>query len=91
MDAILWFFQNIGLAFYNLGYAITHPGLWLDWSDKEAIMRFVYYGGSTELFFIVFTTFLIVTAIGIWRNSFLVPAVPTLRPSKRNKNAAMAK
>ena len=70
-DGVVWFFQNIAMAFYNFGYAVSHPGLWLDWSDKQAIMRFIYYGGSVEFFFVVFTAFLIVTAIGMWRNSVL--------------------
>ena len=48
VDALVWFFTNIGLAFFNFFYALTHPGLWLDWSDKQAIMRFIYYGGSVE-------------------------------------------
>ncbi len=65
------FFTNIVMAFYNLGYAIANPELWLDWTNKEAIMRFVYYGGSSELFFVVFTIFLLVTAVGIWKNKFL--------------------
>lgn len=71
LDAIVWFFKNIGLAFYNFFYAISHPGLWLDWSDKEAIMRFVYYGGSVEFFFVVFTTILVLTAVGLWRSGFM--------------------
>ncbi len=71
LDAILWFLQNIGLAFYNFAYAVTHPASWLNWADKEAIMRFVYYGGSVEFFFVVFTFVLVLTAIGLWRNSFM--------------------
>jgi len=78
LDAIVWFFQNIGLAFVNLGYAITYPQLWLDWTDKEAIMRFVYYGGSVEFFFVVFTTFLVIAAIGFWRNTFMWGCVRVL-------------
>ncbi|MBE0453838.1 TRAP transporter small permease subunit [Roseovarius autotrophicus] len=78
LDAILWLFQNIGMAFYNLAYAITNPALWLDWSDKEAIMRVVYYGGSVEFFFVVFTTFLVLTAVGMWRNAFLWGCVRVL-------------
>ncbi|WP_417721478.1 TRAP transporter small permease subunit [Salipiger sp.] len=70
-SGIWWLIQNIGLSFYNLVYAVTHPALWLDWSDKEAIMRFVYYGGSRELFFVVFTTFLVLTAIGLWKNNVM--------------------
>ncbi|MEM6482896.1 MAG: TRAP transporter small permease subunit [Pseudomonadota bacterium] len=71
LDALLWFFQNIGLAFFNLGYALTHPASWLDWSNKESLMRFVYYGGSVEFFFVVFTLVLLLFAVGLWRNSFM--------------------
>jgi TRAP-type mannitol/chloroaromatic compound transport system permease small subunit len=39
--------------------------------DKQSLMRFIYYGGSRELFFFIFTTFLVVTIIGLWRNSFM--------------------
>ena len=69
--AVLSFFQNIALAFYNLGYALSHPALWLDWSNKESLMRFVYYGGSVEFFYVVFTALLVATAIGLWRNSVM--------------------
>lgn len=78
LDALIWFFQNIGLSFYNFFYALSHPGLWLNWSDKEAIMRFVYYGGSVELFFVVLTAVLVVTAIGVWRNGFMWGCVRVL-------------
>ena len=78
LDAIGWLFQNIGRAFYNVLTALTNPSSWLDWvfwtnstEDKEALMRFVYYGGSIEFFFAVFVVILILTAVGIWRNSFM--------------------
>ena len=68
LDALIWLGTNIGLGFYNLIYAITHPGLWLDWSNKENLLRFVYYGGSVEFFFVVFDLFLVVTIAGlVWR------------------------
>ena len=70
-SGLVAFVQNILMSFWNLAYAVTHPALWLDWSDKEAIMRFVYYGASTEFFFVVFTTFLVLTGVGIWRTGFL--------------------
>jgi TRAP-type mannitol/chloroaromatic compound transport system permease small subunit len=70
-QGVQWVTQNIAIAFYNFGYAVSHPQLWLDWSDKQAIMRFVYYGGSVEFFFVIFTTFLVVTAFGIWKNEFM--------------------
>ncbi len=70
-SGLVWFFQNIVMAFYNFGYAVTHPQLWLDWSNGEALMRFIYYGGSVEFFFVIFTAVLIVTAIGMWQSGFL--------------------
>lgn len=71
LDGIIWFFQNIFLAFVNFGYAVTHPQMWLNWSDQSALMRFIYYGGSVEFFFVVFTGFLVLTAVGLWKNSFM--------------------
>jgi TRAP-type mannitol/chloroaromatic compound transport system permease small subunit len=41
-------------------------------------MRFVYYGGSVEFFFVIFTFFLSITIIGIISNRFLWRAVRTL-------------
>ncbi|MCE8510594.1 C4-dicarboxylate ABC transporter permease [Ruegeria pomeroyi] len=70
-NGLIWLFQNIAEAFYNFGYAVTHPQLWLDWSDKASIMRFVYYGGSVEFFFVVFTFVLVLTAIGMYFRSFM--------------------
>ncbi|MFD0978447.1 TRAP transporter small permease subunit [Tropicimonas aquimaris] len=65
--ALGWLAANIIESFYNFFYAIAHPGLWLDWSNPEAIMRFAYYGGSVEFFFVVFTAFLVLTAVGmVW-------------------------
>ncbi len=78
LDALTWFIQNIGLAFYNFFYALFNPSTWLGWvtwtnspEDKEALMRFVYYGGSVEFFFVVFAFILVLTAIGLWRNQFM--------------------
>ncbi|MDD9978656.1 MAG: C4-dicarboxylate ABC transporter permease, partial [Boseongicola sp.] len=59
-------------------YAVTHPGLWLDWSQKESLMRFIYFGGSVEFFFVVFTAFLVLTGIGLWRNSIMWGSVRVL-------------
>lgn len=73
LDALVWFFTNIGMAFYNLAAAIAQPGMWLAWiggfdsvEDKQALMRVIYYGGSVELFFVCFTAFLIVTGVGVF-------------------------
>lgn len=68
LDGIMWIVSNIFAAFGNFFHAIANPSLWLDWSDKQAIMRFVYYGGSVEFFFVVFTAFLLLTiAVMAWR------------------------
>ncbi|MEO0765429.1 MAG: TRAP transporter small permease subunit [Pseudomonadota bacterium] len=77
-DGLIWFVQSLALGFYNILYAITHPGSWLDWltwanttEDKESLMRFVYYGGSTEFFFSVLAIVLTVFGVGIWRNEVM--------------------
>ena len=71
MDWIIWFFQSLIIAFYNFGYAITHPMQWLDWRNGKALMRFIYYGASAELFFVAMAAFLVLTIVGVWRNSLL--------------------
>lgn len=71
LDALIWVAQNIALGFYNILYALSHPGLWIDWSDNQALMRFIYYGGSVELFFAAFDVFLVLTIVGIWRPAIM--------------------
>jgi TRAP-type mannitol/chloroaromatic compound transport system permease small subunit len=73
-----WVIQNIGLAFYNFAQSVTQPQLWLDWTtwgasveDKQSLMRFVYYGGSVEFFFVIFTAFLVLTVIGLARRNIM--------------------
>ena len=68
LDFILGVFTNLGLAIYNFGYAVTHPSLWLDWSNQESVMRFVYYGASKELLYIVLLLFLALSVgVGVSR------------------------
>lgn len=62
---------NLLEAPYNIAAALLNPGMWLDWSDKQAIMRFVYYGGSVEFFFALVVIFLALTAVGIWRHEIM--------------------
>ncbi len=78
LDAITWIVTNIAMSFVNLGYALTHPGEWLDWSNKEALMRFIYYGGSVEFFFVVITAFLVLTGVGMWKNNIMWATVRIL-------------
>lgn len=85
LDGIVWFFSNILLAFYNFFYAVTHPLQWLSWiggiesvEAKQSLMRFIFFGGSSEFFFVVFTTFLLLTGVGLWRNSVMWASVRVL-------------
>ena len=72
IDFILWVLQNIAFAPYYLFLALTNPGAWLDWSNPEAVMRFIYYGASVEFFFVIFTTILLITALGMaWKRDIL--------------------
>ena len=71
IDGLIWFFTNLGLAFYNFFYALANPGLWLDWSNGESLMRFIYYGASAELLFVLLAIFLVVTVIGFIKRDFM--------------------
>lgn len=78
LNALAWFFTNLALAFYNVGYAVTHPGSWLGWiqafdtpEGKESLMRFIFYGASVELFFVILVIFLAVTIAGYFSRDFL--------------------
>lgn len=73
-----WILENMVMAFFNFFAAIFNAGQWLDWlswdgtnEDKQSLMRFIYYGGSVEFFFVVFTFFLMIFAFGVWKNQFL--------------------
>ncbi|SFH22652.1 hypothetical protein SAMN04488020_108108 [Palleronia marisminoris] len=78
IDTIVWIVTNIVMAPWNLVRALTQPGAWLDWSNGESLVRFIYYGGSIEFFFVVFTAFLVFTAVGLWWTGLLWGAVRVL-------------
>ena len=71
LSGMLWFFQGLLYSVVNLFNAISNPQLWLDWSDKKALMRFIYYGGSTELFFVFLLCFIIIVLAGLLSQRFL--------------------
>lgn len=71
LDGLWWVISNIGMAFVNFATALVNPGHWLDWGNREALARFIYYGASVEFFFVVFTFFLVLTVIGLFRNGFM--------------------
>ncbi|MCF6304910.1 MAG: C4-dicarboxylate ABC transporter permease [Rhodobacteraceae bacterium] len=69
--ALGWFFTQIWMGFVNFFTAVTNPSSWLDWSDKEAVIRFIYYGASIEFLFVVIDLFLVITVIGLFKRKFL--------------------
>ena len=71
LSGILWFVQGLFYSVVNLFTAISNPQLWLDWSDKQALMRFIYYGGSTELFFVFLLCFIIIVVAGMLNSRFM--------------------
>lgn len=70
-EGIVALFVNLGMGLWHLISAVSQPGAWLNWSDKESLMRFVYYGGSKEFLFVVIDVILIVTVIGMVYRPFL--------------------
>ena len=79
--AIQGFFGNLLEAIYNFGYFVLHPSEFLGWlgelgklsstEAKTSLMKFIYYGGSVEFFYFVFTLFLIATVVGFFKNQFM--------------------
>ncbi|UWR20937.1 TRAP transporter small permease subunit [Sulfitobacter sp. S190] len=69
---------NLLEAAYNIPAAIVQPGLWLDWGNKESLMRFIYYGGSVEFFFAMLLIVLVITGFGIWKRAFMWGCVRVL-------------
>ncbi|WP_373356663.1 TRAP transporter small permease subunit [Pseudoroseicyclus sp. CXY001] len=71
-NPIGWLIANIIEGVPNLFLAIFHWRSWLDWlswqgtaEDKESVLRFIYYGASVELFFVLFDLVVILTILGI--------------------------
>ena len=78
IGGIVWILVSLVQAVGNLITAVVSPGSWLSWlggieapEQKEALMRFVYYGASVELFFATVLVLGVITAIGIWSRGFL--------------------
>ncbi len=72
IDFLVWVATNIALAPYHLFLTLINPQAWLNWADKEALVRFIYYGGSTEFLFVVLTAFIVISAIGMfWKRQLL--------------------
>lgn len=71
LQAIWWVIASIFGAVVDIYTALANPSLWLDWSDKQALIRFIYFGASTELFFVFFVIFALLVGAGLARPNFL--------------------
>lgn len=70
-DLVAWIIGEMGNGFVSLWWALTHPSEWLNLSDKSAMIRVIYYGGSTTFFFAVLDLFLLIFLLGIIVRPFL--------------------
>nr|WP_319251574.1 C4-dicarboxylate ABC transporter permease [uncultured Celeribacter sp.] len=70
-DGVIALFVNLGLGFWHIFQALSHPSAWLHWSDKESLLRFAYYGGSKELLFVFFDLVIVLTVIGFLHRPFM--------------------
>ena len=86
-----WFLAHLIEAPVNLVWAVFNPSAWLGWlgevsltdrfSDPaiaESLLRFIYYGASWELFFVLLFLFIVLTIVGMLRNSVMWGAVRVL-------------
>jgi len=70
-NPIGWVAAHLIEAPVNVITALAQPGLWLNWSDPQAVMRFVYYGASVELFFVFVFVALVLTIAGLIRPAIM--------------------
>ncbi|SDF88074.1 Tripartite ATP-independent transporter, DctQ component [Celeribacter baekdonensis] len=70
-DGLLALVVNLGLGFWHIIQAVTHPGAWLDWSNKESLLRFVYFGGSKEFLFVFLDIIIVISLIGFFYRPFM--------------------
>ena len=82
---ILWVLSQFLSAFPNAYSALSQPNLWLDWiswekttEDKQSLMRFIYYGASVELFFVLNVTLVFYTALAIFYRPLMWKTVSAL-------------
>ena len=82
---IFWVLSQFLSAFPNAYSALSQPNLWLDWiswekttEDKQSLMRFIYYGASIELFFVLSVTLVFYTALAIFYRPLMWKTVSAL-------------
>ncbi|RMD47732.1 MAG: C4-dicarboxylate ABC transporter permease [Alphaproteobacteria bacterium] len=78
-ESLLWVLQNLVLAPWYLLQALISAPSWLSWTwnglssteDKQALMRFIYYGASHQFLFVFIDFFLLLLVLGLWRQRLL--------------------
>jgi TRAP-type mannitol/chloroaromatic compound transport system permease small subunit len=78
LDAIVWFLQGIWSGIAGPIHVLLNLRTYLDFSQPENVLRLVYFGASTELFFLFFNLFVGVFIAGLFYNGFLWRVVRTL-------------
>lgn len=71
MTALSWVFEHIVSALSGVIYVILNPLTVFNFADGEAVMRFVYYGASAELFFLFAILSLAIFIFGVFNRGFL--------------------
>ncbi len=78
MTALSWVFEHIWSALTGLVYVVLNPLTVFNFAEGEAVMRFVYYGASVELFFLFVMVFVGLFIAGIASKDFLWAVVRRL-------------
>ena len=78
MDALSNLPINLAVAIPNAVGVLLNPADWLNWSDRQALMRFVYYGASFEFLYFFIAVFIVVSVVGLWRHSIMWGTVRVL-------------
>ena len=71
IESLASLLTNLVIAIPSAFGVLLNPADWLNWSDKQALMRFVYYGASFEFLYFFIAAFMVVAAVGLWRHSVL--------------------
>lgn len=71
MDFIIFVVTNIIFGFVNLIKLILMPFAWSDLTTMQWVVQLIYYGGSSQFFFIVFDLALIILIVGLICRPFL--------------------
>jgi TRAP-type mannitol/chloroaromatic compound transport system permease small subunit len=71
IDTLVWLAGRLAGGIADFFIALAAPAAWLDWSNRESLARFIYYGGSVEFFFVVFDIALLTFIAGLIYRPFL--------------------